>query len=234
MDILVKLNNQTAGRDKLVRFLQYGSRASWYYAQNARGTSTHSIDALKSLEYAFSTFRKLLRLGRCIDSLYSVLSLANCSDKVVRITMSLSKIANALFLLSDHIIWFGRTGLVHVNLKRWTDISNRYWLVTIIANLVRDLYEIVKVLGQDCNLQRCKVSAFPAMTKHQWMRLLSLLKSRQDILLDVCKNGCDVFIPLTSLGYTKLTPGTIGILGLVSSAVGLYTLVDPMARLTPS
>ncbi|XP_034170819.1 peroxisomal biogenesis factor 11ab isoform X2 [Osmia lignaria lignaria] len=76
MDIVLKLNEQTVGRDKIIRLLQYGSRAYWYYAQNTRSTQ-HSAEVLRSLEYTFSSFRKLLRLGRCLDSLYSALKITS-------------------------------------------------------------------------------------------------------------------------------------------------------------
>ena len=57
MDTVLKLNEQTAGRDRIVRLMQYGSRAYWYYAQNVR-TTQHSAEILRSLEYTFSSFRK--------------------------------------------------------------------------------------------------------------------------------------------------------------------------------
>ena len=38
-------------------------------------------------------------------------------------------------------------------------------------------------------------------------------------------------IPLTALGYTRLSPGAIGFLGMISSLAGLLTLIDPHAQL---
>ncbi|XP_012278187.1 peroxisomal membrane protein 11 homolog isoform X2 [Orussus abietinus] len=82
MDIIIKLNDQTVGRDKMIRLLQYGVRACWYYAQS-RESTCHSIDILKSLEYTFSSFRKLLRLGRFLDALYSAINLMKYPDLYV-------------------------------------------------------------------------------------------------------------------------------------------------------
>ncbi|XP_011314938.1 peroxisomal membrane protein 11B [Fopius arisanus] len=230
MDLLIKVNNQSAGRDKIARFFQYGSRAGWYLLQNGE-TTRNSVDILKSLEYTFSSFRKLLRFGRSLDSLYSALSTIKNPDLVIRFTLTFSKIANGLFLLADHIIWIGRAGLFRINLEKWTTVANKYWLFTIVMNLVRDLYEIMQIIDQNSLHHNYKIN----LSIHDLLSMiLCYSKNHKSVFLDILKNGCDFFIPMTALGYTKLNPGTIGLLGLISSIVGLYCLIDPLAKLSPS
>ncbi|XP_015121620.1 peroxisomal membrane protein 11B [Diachasma alloeum] len=230
MDLLIKVNSQTTGRDKIARFFQYGSRAGWYLLQNGE-TTRNSVDVLKSLEYTFSSFRKLLRFGRCLDSLYSALSTVKDPDLVIRFTVTFSRITNGLFLLADHMIWIGRAGLFRINLEKWTTIANKYWLFTVVMNLVRDLYEIIQMIEQNSLGHSTKIN----LSAEKFLsRTSSCFKSHKGIILDTLKNGCDFFIPMTALGYTKLSPGTIGLLGLISSVVGLYCLVDPLAKLTPA
>ncbi|XP_043604376.1 peroxisomal membrane protein 11B isoform X1 [Bombus pyrosoma] len=232
MDIVIKLNEQTIGRDRIIRLLQYGSRAYWYYGQNIRSTQ-HSAEVLRSLEYTFSSFRKLLRLGRCLDSLYSALKMMKYPDLTIRAILTLSKIANALFLLTDHIIWVGRVGLYRVNIEKWSKISNKYWLMGIIMNLIRDIYEIIKIFKHKKESVLMRTSKF---SYHLWnqCKLLYHLRNHKDVVMDTIKNGCDLCIPLTALGFTKFTPGTIGILGVVSSIVSLYTLTYPLYKLRPT
>ncbi|XP_012351125.1 peroxisomal membrane protein 11B [Apis florea] len=232
MDIIIKLNEQTIGRDRIIRLLQYGSRVYWYYAQKSHSTQ-NSAEILRSLEYTFSSFRKLLRLGRCLDSLYSALKMMKYPEVTIRVTLTLSKIANALFLLADHIIWIGRVGLLRVNIEKWSKIANKYWLMNIIMNLTRDIYEIIKILeteGKDVLMRA------PKFSSNLWRQyeLLYHLRNHKSIVIDTIKNGCDMFIPLTALGFTKLTPGTIGILGMISSIVSIYTLIYPLYKLTPA
>ncbi|XP_046492213.1 peroxisomal membrane protein 11B [Neodiprion pinetum] len=233
MDVIVKLNNQTAGRDKIIRLLQYGSRASWYFVQHGERTRQR-IDILKSLEYTFSSFRKLLRLGRCLDLLYSALSSMRYPDLVVRITMTLSKISNALFLLADHIIWVGRAGICQVNVEKWNQVSNKYWLMAIVMNLVRDVYEISKIMEQETAGLKSRAVRTCKFDLPVQFRALCCVKNHTDVFVDTIKNSCDIFIPLTSLGYTRFNPGVVGLLGLISSAAGIYSLVYPLAKLTPA
>ncbi|VVC97017.1 unnamed protein product [Leptidea sinapis] len=57
MDIVININNQTNGRDKLARLAQYTSRLVWHQLEQ-RNADKYSIDRLKSLESNLSSFRK--------------------------------------------------------------------------------------------------------------------------------------------------------------------------------
>lgn len=142
-------------------------------------------------------------------------------DPTVRITLIVAKMANALYLLADHFIWVGRVGILRVDLEKWNKVANKYWLLTIVMSLTRDIYEIVKILEHKKNI----------FNQHH---ILSRLKDHREVIMDTIKNGCDLFIPLTALGVTKCTPGTIGLLGIISSLIGLYTIIDPLSKLSPS
>ena len=81
---------------------------------------------LQSLEYALSTFRKLLRWGRCVEALHSAVQALSHPDLVQRSTIAMARIAHALFLFADHLLWLGRAGLTKIDAKKWTSIANRY------------------------------------------------------------------------------------------------------------
>ncbi|XP_050499040.1 peroxisomal membrane protein 11B [Diabrotica virgifera virgifera] len=230
IDQLIKLNNQTAGRDKIARLLQYLSRFVWH---NLQKTQKHGVVSLKNLEFQLSTFRKLLRFGRFAESIYTTLPFFEQDEATIRYTVILSKIANSLFLLADHILWLGRADVCTVDTERWSRLSNKYWLYSITMNLVRDFYEISNILksNKDSILQN-KFSSKEML--HILLRSFYILSNHQDVMIDTIKNGCDFFIPFTSLGHTKLSPGIIGLLGAVSSIAGLLVLLQPSKKLIPS
>lgn len=177
----------------------------------------------------------MLRLGRCIDTLYAVLPLFHYPDATVRITVILSKISNALFLLADHILWLGRSDLCSVNIEKWSRISNKYWLYSITLNLVRDFYEIGNILKS----QKCRILPSDGFKNFDDVitagsRALSILQRNRSVMVDTVKNSCDFFIPLTALGHVKLSPSSIGWLGVISSIAGLIVLIEPLTKLTPS
>ncbi|XP_030558487.1 peroxisomal membrane protein 11B [Drosophila novamexicana] len=241
MEKWVQLNNQAAGRDKIARLIQYASRAMWDSLESSNGHPA-LVDNFKTIEYILSTFRKLLRFGKGLDVFYASLRAIHYPDFTIRVTLTMSKLSQALFLLADHLLWLARTGLTAVDPKKWSRIANKYWLFSIIMNLCRDLYEIMRVLDlhkASCSsgITRCKIPArinTPADFKKLALHSYGLVLGHKDIVVDTVKNVCDFFIPLTALGYTSLTPRTIGMLGAISSMAGLWALLEPTAKLTPA
>lgn len=157
-----------------------------------------------------------------------------CPNISLRVMLTLSKLSNSLYLLADHIIWAGRVGIARVNVEKWSKIANRYWLITIVINLARDIYEIVKMLKNHKQHVSWKIPSSCANTWGEKCEFLIPLRNRHDLLFDSIRNGCDLFIPLTALGYTKFNPGMIGIFGIISSIIGLITIIEPSYKLTPS
>jgi peroxin-11B len=58
MDLIIKLNSEVAGKDKLARLIQYASRALWDSLDAKNDNHASLIHQLKSLEYILSSFRK--------------------------------------------------------------------------------------------------------------------------------------------------------------------------------
>ncbi|KAJ8962902.1 hypothetical protein NQ318_001313 [Aromia moschata] len=232
MDTVIKINNQTAGRDKIARLLQYLSRFLWHKLQQRNKDGATNI---KNLEFQLSTFRKLLRFGRFAESLYAALPIFQQDDATVRYSLILSKIANSLFLLADHILWLGRADLCAIDTEKWANMSNKYWLYSITMNLVRDFYEISQIIKVQRGSVVPKNGIHNLNDVFRFLTSISfIMKANQDIVIDTVKNSCDFFIPLTALGYVKLSSGTIGLLGVVSSIAGLLVVLDPQKKLFPS
>ncbi|XP_042235443.1 peroxisomal membrane protein 11A-like [Homarus americanus] len=241
MDVWVKVNSSTAGKDKLFRLIQYLSRFVWHNLES-RKNIRDLVARLKILESSFSTFRKLLRFGKCVEVLHGTLRTLHLPDAVLRVTLTLSRIYQSFFLLVDHIIWVGRVGLFDINKEKWSDYSNKFWLGSIILNLLRDIYEIYQILRKQAHCQNpvsCLYKNVPVIkTVYNSIPatrpLVQFAEEHRDVFWDSLKNLCDLWIPLTSLGHTKLSPGMVGILGSVSSFAGLVAVLDPLAKLVPA
>uniref|UniRef100_A0A1L8ECG2 Putative peroxisomal bioproteinsis protein peroxin n=1 Tax=Haematobia irritans TaxID=7368 RepID=A0A1L8ECG2_HAEIR len=241
MDKWVQLNNQAAGRDKIARLIQYASRALWDSLE-AADHSPAMVENFKSLEYILSTFRKLLRFGKCLDVFYASLRTIHYPDLAIRVTLTTSKLSQALFLFADHFLWLARTGLFKsIDAKKWGQYANKYWLLSIIMNLCRDVYEIFRLMdlhkasvrsGISRNIP-CRIRSTKDLSRLA-LQSYAMVLGHKDVFVDTLKNACDFFIPLTALGYTKLTPRTIGMLGAISSIAGLIALLEPTAKLTPA
>lgn len=176
----------------------------------------------------------MLRFGKCIDTIYSILPLLKYEDPTVKVTVILGKISNSVFLLADHILWLGRSELCVVNTNKWGRICSQYWLYSITLSLIRDLYEILKILHlhKEEIIPRQGVNTIADALKTSY-RAFTYIPKHPQVVVDVMKNTCDIFLPLVALGYLKLSPGTVGTLGTISSLAGLIVILNPKFKLSP-
>jgi len=201
------------------------------------------INQLKSLEYVLSSFRKLLRFGKSLEAFHGALKTIHYSDAWLAFTLTVNKISQSLFLFSDHIIWLSRSGLVKdIETAKWSQRSNRYWVISLVMGIMRDIYEINRVIASFTaykHLSSCIVGSVTSIrsSKDVTLCLVSLfdfLITYKHLTIDMIKNCCDLFIPLSSMGYVKVSPRVIGLLGIISSIAGLIVILNPQCKLTPS
>lgn len=180
----------------------------------------------------FYFFFAVLRFGRFIDSLHTALRTINHSDKTVRFCVTFSKIAHSLYLLCDHFIWLSKRNFIQINTTKWSQVGNKYWLLSIVLNLARDAIELNNLFKamlkkKILNTLNRKVSPKDVFTSE----VVQFVRSNKDLLVDTVKNSCDLILPLTNLGIIRLSPGTIGVVGMISSMLSLYTLMDQRVKL---
>lgn len=162
--------------------------------------------------------------------MYSALSSIHYPNVAVRVTTTLSRISMSLYLLADHILWIGRTGIFSVNGEKWGKVANKYWMYALFMNLVRDIYEIHRIM----KLRQIGLADIFSDGCDARKKIASCAQDHKEVIVDTVKNACDVMIPMTALGFLNFSPGSVGVLGVISSAAALLTLVDPLLKLTPS
>ena len=167
-------------------------------------------------------------------------SLATISiqDPVHRITLTMSRIASAMFLFSDNIVWLSRVGIIDVDRTKWARTANKFWLYSIVMNLLRDLYEIKCILEKSHRRSKFRISRTPVYHTSPYPSEFEIVRqwilANRAVSFDTLKNACDLCIPLSSLGHINLSPTSVGFLGMISSAVAILQIIDYSARLSPS
>lgn len=181
----------------------------------------------------------MLHFGRTIDSFYTCTAQMNYPDFVIGTTLTLGKISGAVLLFCDHVLWMNKLGfLKHISVAKWSDLSNRSWLFAIAMSLARDIYEIVELWkrnsdpkqGPSVVVRRKEDNSVVAFDP---INAIRVLVANKPIFLDTIKNSCDILIPLSSMGYVDLSPKVVGLLGVVSSIVGIVAMVKPNCKLSP-
>lgn len=263
METIIKLNSQVAGKDKIARLLQYSCRAAWDSLNSKNDIQFEFIHQLKTLENLLSNFRKckviiflsefiterlifflflVLRFGKSAEVFYGTLKSIHYSNAWIAFSLTVTKISQAIFLFTDHIVWLARSGLLkNIDTPKWTNRSNRYWLLSIIMSIIRDVYEINRIISSSTSykdLTTCLTSSLLSIRSTKDVTkcaasLTDFFVTYKHISIDSIKNVCDLFIPLNGLGYVKFSPRVIGILGVISSLMGLIVILNPNCKLLP-
>lgn len=233
MDGLLAYCNQTQGRDKLYRITQYGSKLlGWWVVQHSNDKDL--VDHLLKLEKTMSTSRKLFRFGRSIESFRAAQRAINLQNTVLQWTLTASHGNKALYLLIDHYVWLGRVGLLQANLKKWGNVASKFYLASLICAFLRDLYSLY-VDAERC-LQNAKFEGKELerpKAKLGFLLFVRVIQKNPQATLDCIKNGCDIVIPLSSLGYLGVNNGVVGACGVISSLIGAYQIAKPSIKLRP-
>jgi len=237
---IVKFNSQTAGRDKLCRAVQYSSKLIYSHLQKA-GLSHTLVEKLKILESQLSSTRKVLRIGKSVDMVQGAWRSSSLPNTILRHTLTLSKLNQACYLLLDHLVWLGKIGLVKADVKKWGLLQAKFWLVTLMLNLFRDLYDISNLICRAmlqqkkvhieinhneavrCDVRKSKVAAFTRC-----------VRENAPLTLDIAKNLLDLVLPLSILEYIQTTPATQGLAGTLSSLLAITVLFKPALKMSPS
>ncbi len=218
MDTFVKLNGSRSGRDKIFRTVQYALKI----INNVKFVDLATAKT-KDLEKILGSFRKLLRFGTSLDALYAAKqslsrSVKTSVDPGNDFTDVMAKIANALYLFGDHVVWLHQNNIVSVeDVSAWQRFSDQGWLWGIILNLGKDY----KVSSSDLKPTNLK-------TMYPFLKALSNKSSRtKAVIVDTIKNIADLWIPMTSLSHVNLPPYVVGMMGVTSSVLGILPLLDP-------
>ena len=176
------------------------------------------------------SYISVLRIGKSLDMVQGAIKSFYLQDSLLRLTLTLSKLNQACYLFVDHLIWAGKVGLVETNTKKWARVSARFWLVTIICNLVRNVYDICRLM----NIYTLRKKKKDEEKDRRPSSVGTCLSENKPIVADVIKNVSDLMLPLSSLGYIKTSVGFQGVMGILGSLVGVLVVWNPSLKQSPA
>ncbi|XP_072291606.1 peroxisomal membrane protein 11A [Eucyclogobius newberryi] len=246
MEYVVKLTNQSQGRDRVFRTTQYACALCSYLLRSSSNRKK-LVAKLKSLERHMSTGRKLFRLGNTLHSIDAAKRTVRITDPVLCLSLTAANLSRACYFVCDNLLWLQNVGLVRgVDKERWGLHASRCYFFSLIMNLIRDSYVIGQLMVQrarDKEFQRemdarlsesaeVAEAVVPQLDALVFI-LLKIVKSNPAVALDALKNICDLFIPMDRLGIYQSNAGVVGFCGLMSSVIGIVTLVQPNLKIKP-
>ncbi|XP_036400102.1 peroxisomal membrane protein 11A-like [Megalops cyprinoides] len=246
MESFIKFTNQSQGRDRIFRTTQYACAFIKYLLRN-KAARQELVKKLQSLESNMSSGRKLFRLGNTVNAVDAAKRTLRLSDPVLRFCLTVANINRALYFVCDNVLWARNVGLIRdIDKERWSFNASRCYYFSLVMSLTRDVYVITQIMvlrarqrrhqqkvDQNQNDHRDVASVLVPKLDAFLFLLYESLKSNPPVVLDTVKNLCDLFIPLDRLGIYQTNAGVVGFCGLVSSLLGILSVVRPTLKITP-
>lgn len=246
MESFITFTNQSQGRDRIFRATQYACALLKYLLRND-STRKELLQKLRSLESNMSSGRKLFRLGNTMNSIDAAKKTLHLSDPVLRLCLTVANINRALYFICDNVLWARSLGFLKgIDKDRWNLNANRYYFFSLVMNLTRDLYVITQLMVQRSRERQFQQKVnqhlndspdvacviIPQLDAFLFL-LIESLKNHPAVVLDTIKNMCDLFIPLDKLGIYQTNAGVIGMCGLVSSLIGILSVLKTNLKIKP-
>ena len=137
------------------------------------------------------------------------------NDPVLRYTLTLSRISQALQLLCDNLYLFSRLGLLKLaSPSTLSSTSSKLWLYCDLLTLLRVCYEMRKeyrALRERHEMDERKGGVVSTCR--------DLVSRRPELVSSLVGVAADVWLPLNSCGVISVSPGVIGLCGTVSSVI---------------
>ena len=189
----------------------------------------------------------MLRLGNTVSAIETAKRTIHLADPVLNLCLTMANINRALYFLCDNVLWARNLGLIRdIDTERWSRNASRFYFATLVLNLTRDVYEISQLVAQrarDKNTQERmrqhlndnhQVAEVIVPQVDAFLFLLQeSFRANPAVALDTLKNICDLFIPMNHLGIYKTNGGVVGFCGLMSSLLGIATLLRPSLKIKP-
>jgi len=130
------------------------------------------------------------------------------------------------YLSTDAIVWAHSIKFITLNsekAKKLTKISFRFWLAGIIFSLSHGMLKAARLAKEGKALQKAKAWGEKDLAEETARETkLSVIKTARDnnrkqLVIDLL----DVWIPATGAELLNINEGTLGILGLISSILGV-------------
>ncbi|NXF32722.1 PX11C protein, partial [Nyctibius bracteatus] len=213
---LVAVLETYRGRDRVVRALCYGCQLAGGALAGPQAPPSGLPGSLLAVSAQLSACRTALRL---FDD-FAMLSYScgyglgpKDEDGLVRALSVLSNLANQLYYPCEHVAWAADAGIIRVGSQKWWTLSMALWAFSLLLGILRSL----RILFQ---LKRKLRTSSPQSQKETKAQVKAEVLS---ILTDVADLSNAIhWLPPGFLWAGRFPPWLVGLLGTISSLIGIY------------
>lgn len=210
LKVLNQFIGKSDGKDKLCATIQYACLL----------LSAGEPGNIKKIQSSVAAARKVFRILKPLESLTPLLlhpGFAGTRPLVIEAISKLKCLLMAGYFGGDHIIWSGQAGLVTnpTVLQNCQRFSTYCWFGGSLCTIMGEVYELIQL----CTIRQTDES------EEEWQRkqadIHATIHRRSLVLIHACFQAA---LAMGLLQLAPLKPRTVGILGVVTSALNCYML----------
>ncbi|XP_064424532.1 peroxisomal membrane protein 11C [Latimeria chalumnae] len=224
---LVNVMESHRGRDRVVRMLCYGSQLVGGVLARCQDRQSEYGKSLLVLSAQLSHCRTVLRLFDDLSMLAYTRQYGwgtREQDPVIRWISLINNLADQIYYPCEHLAWAADAKIVHTKSEPWWTLSAALWGLSLLLGVLRSLRVLL--------LLRRKLKASEINRHHGESSQLSQGDLRRQVkseFLNIISSLADLgnavhWMPPGFLWAGKSPEWLVGLLGLVSSLIGLYHL----------
>jgi peroxin-11B len=226
------------GRDKALRLVQYLSRFLAWYTLRTNSPQATVVQWAK-LKANLGLVRKAMRIGKFVEHFRAAANAydAKSLDPVIRFCTTGRQLGYGAYMLTDTLTYLDASGVrPSAMAKRMQVQAYKAWMTGLCFSVLNGVYTIYKSKNEEAAQTDKAVAAEKTVEVKKLQRyvfdLLCLVPSGETPLLtfysersaaqtQLVSDLCDLFIPVSALGYINVDDGVVGLAGAVSSLIGL-------------
>ncbi|GJN89776.1 hypothetical protein Rhopal_002765-T1 [Rhodotorula paludigena] len=222
----LRVGSTTVGRDKLYRAIQYYARfLAWYCLR--KGYTNETVARLNALKSTLALSRKLMRVGKPLEHLQAAVKGLDLTDPVLKLTTVGRQLGYAGYLINDMLVWL-HTAKVRPftgpTIKTIQERAARLWFTGIAFSLASSAYKLYGLRQREAVVSRPR--GFGEKDDERKVELKTIRTQQSAVRYQLVQDALDILIPAGTLGYHSLNDGTIGLVGTVTSFMGLRSQVQ--------
>ncbi|RMZ82333.1 hypothetical protein DV738_g1762, partial [Chaetothyriales sp. CBS 135597] len=210
----------TVGRDKVLRTIQYFSRFyAWYLYRTNEPSSV--IDPWSKVKSQLGVTRKILRVGKWVEhvraaaEIYDASQKTNNGDKIAQYLQLVRQAGYAGYLFFDALtvpdaIGFRKSEAT----KQLQARAFRFWFAGLLASALAGVYATYRL--------QTKAKALNEKDAEGKVEGVKIARQAQAVRIQLLSDLCDLTVPASALGYADIDDGLVGLLGVLSSLIGVW------------
>ncbi|KAF8622241.1 hypothetical protein AX15_007180 [Amanita polypyramis BW_CC] len=221
----LKYGGTTVGRDKAYRAAQFFAQFyAWHLSTKGDKDEAGRWVALRT---HLAIARKLLSLGKPIEHLQAALRAVLANGPIgEQITAIARQLSYFVYLTYDAVIWANAIKFIRLKpetVQRIQKISVQFWLAGILSSIVNGVLKTARLAKEVKHLEASKTRGEKDLAEDaaREIKLNAIKASRVATRRQLTIDWLDVWLPAASMGLVNANEGTLSILGLISSLIGV-------------